>query len=158
MTSLSRSCATSRLEPWTHRHTHRTTTVNPRCACAPRVNNTSKKVDSNKPHNCTLQIVLHGQTDSKEPHQNYKSTHNTSFVQKVSNSLITASLCSCGSPSTSIYVCARIFSAKASTMCKSPSQSRDRSCCSVSRLTRDLSATPLFRASTPTICSPAWAM
>ena len=27
MTSLSRSCATSRLEPWTDTHTHRTTTV-----------------------------------------------------------------------------------------------------------------------------------
>ena len=34
MTSLSRSCATSRLEPWTDTHTH----SNPRCACAPRVN------------------------------------------------------------------------------------------------------------------------
>ena len=76
-------------------------------------------------------------------------------AQSASNSLMTASLWDWGSPNTSMYVLGRIFSAKASTTWRSPSQSREISCWSVSRLTRDLSVRPgLLRARTPTICSP----
>ena len=65
MTSLSRSCATSRLEPWTDTHTQDNYS-NPR-ACAPRVNKyiyhkrsvtVQTWIYANPTHSMTIRIIM----------------------------------------------------------------------------------------------------